>query len=314
MSRRFDWVAVVTIVVAACGGPELIAPDNGDAREVELPGSWSLAAPMPEAVVAGAAAVLDGKIYVVGGSAEGESRASAKAFRFDPGTNSWERLADLPEGLWRPAAAALDASLLVLGGNLLSDALAPRSNVWRWNDDAGEWVHQGNLPLASVSPLAAGTSEGVLVAGLGGLQFVPGDSTAFLSTMSNEWRYSAPAPFPVTQLAPNGREVWALGLSGHAIYDAHSGSWGATQTLPTTGFTVGIWLASGRRHLITRNGNRVSHLVLEASSTTWATATPPVEASQRREALAVAIGDALYLISGTVAGEPTTRVDVFTGY
>jgi hypothetical protein len=47
---------------------------------------------------------------------------------------------------------------------------------------------------------------------------------------------------------------------------------------------------------------------------TWTSATPPPDAGQRRDALAVTIGDSLYLISGTVAGEPTTRVDVFTGY
>ena len=50
------------------------------------------------------------------------------------------------------------------------------------------------------------------------------------------------------------------------------------------------------------------------SPMTWTSATPPPDAGQRRDALAVTIGDSLYLISGTVAGEPTTRVDAFTGY
>src|SRR2546428_4930000 len=58
-------------------------------------GSWSTAAPLPERLQELHAAVLHGRIYVVGGI-DSTNTAIARAYRYDPAGNRWERIADLP--------------------------------------------------------------------------------------------------------------------------------------------------------------------------------------------------------------------------
>src|SRR5256712_14188828 len=59
------------------------------------PGQWSTAAPLPERLQELHAAVLHGRIYVVGGI-DSTNTAIARAYRYDPAGNRWERIADLP--------------------------------------------------------------------------------------------------------------------------------------------------------------------------------------------------------------------------
>jgi N-acetylneuraminic acid mutarotase len=90
---------------------------NLTATEVYDPAtdSWERRAALPTPRSGGAAAVLGGKLYVLGGGLPGDE-VHAVVERYDPATDSWERLGDLPVAMTGQRAVAVDGSLYVVGG------------------------------------------------------------------------------------------------------------------------------------------------------------------------------------------------------
>lgn len=95
---------------------------NVTATEVYDPATdqWSARAALPTPRSGGASAVLDGKLYVLGGGLPGDE-ISAVVERYDPATDQWERLGDLPAAITGQRAVAIDGSLYVLGGFAVKD-------------------------------------------------------------------------------------------------------------------------------------------------------------------------------------------------
>ena len=60
--------------------------------------SWSPVAPNPSPTAAPGVAVANGKIYVVGGCADGSCTTSSNVEVYDPGSDSWSSAANYPTG------------------------------------------------------------------------------------------------------------------------------------------------------------------------------------------------------------------------
>ena len=97
-------------------------------------GSWSEAAPLPEARGGHAAAVVDGKIHVVGG---GNSVSTLDLHSvYDPASDSWSEAAPLPRAKGSPAAVVHEGKLWVIGGRSGSDDFGevdiydPATDTW----------------------------------------------------------------------------------------------------------------------------------------------------------------------------------------
>ena len=85
-----------------------------------------------------AVAVLDGKLYAVGGQDDYNVLSSVE--RYDPVTNAWEVVAPMAEARYKHAVAALDGKLYAVGGSdddedddgALSsvERYDPASNAW----------------------------------------------------------------------------------------------------------------------------------------------------------------------------------------
>jgi N-acetylneuraminic acid mutarotase len=80
--------------------------------------TWSQAAPVPEALHHAAAAVVDGKIYLVGGFEEAFATRDPvrSVWVYDPGRVQWEARAPLPRPRGALAVAVLDGRIYALGG------------------------------------------------------------------------------------------------------------------------------------------------------------------------------------------------------
>ena len=78
-------------------------------------------------------AVLDGKLYAVGGYNDGGTLSSVE--RYDP-AHAWEAVAPMATARSRLAVAVLDGKLYVMGGNGENEALCslerydPVTNAW----------------------------------------------------------------------------------------------------------------------------------------------------------------------------------------
>src|SRR5690606_10166580 len=78
---------------------------------------WEARAPMPTAREHLASAVIDGRIYVVGGRRVNFNFATLEVY--SPETDSWATLPAMPTPRGGIAAAALRGKLYVFGGELL---------------------------------------------------------------------------------------------------------------------------------------------------------------------------------------------------
>ncbi|TSD67742.1 DNRLRE domain-containing protein [Inquilinus sp. KBS0705] len=102
---------------------------------------WQTAAPLLDAVNHPGSAVLNGKIYFIGGAhhQDNETETQKMLQVYTPETDSWQRLADMPVSVDHVSSSVitLGKRILVLGGetshNVLSKAVqvySPESNTW----------------------------------------------------------------------------------------------------------------------------------------------------------------------------------------
>ena len=108
-------------------------------------------------------AVLDNKIYVIGGFENGRSTVSTVEV-YDPIANTWTTVAPLPQPLDHTAAAAasFDGKLYVVGGGYLDrDKLSDKLYVY--NPNYNNWTQGANLPGAR-GAMTANFVNGILYA------------------------------------------------------------------------------------------------------------------------------------------------------
>ncbi len=81
-------------------------------------GTWESLPDLPVLVLAPGVAVIEGKIFIIGGSAiKGESQeASDKVYVFDTNRNRWGTASPLPKGIQFPGVTAIGDRIYVIGG------------------------------------------------------------------------------------------------------------------------------------------------------------------------------------------------------
>jgi N-acetylneuraminic acid mutarotase len=144
--------------------------------------SWRTLSPLPTRRGAGGAAVVDGKIYVVGGAStlpgasdpairfDGQPRDSVLGINeeYDPLTNTWRSRAPMPTARNHFLTAAVNGKIYTIGGRLGSTFITRSSNteVTEEYDVAKDlWTTKAPMPTAR-SGVAGGVYNGkVYVAG-----------------------------------------------------------------------------------------------------------------------------------------------------
>jgi N-acetylneuraminic acid mutarotase len=106
--------------------------------------TWTRKANMITKRMAHETYLLDGKIYVIGGSLG--AGVSAVVEVYDPVNDSWEKLADMPRALFCSAGAVVNDKIYVIGGS--PDWSSGVSNVWEYDPLFGTGVekHTGEMP------------------------------------------------------------------------------------------------------------------------------------------------------------------------
>ena len=95
----------------------------------------------------GAGAVIDGKLYVVGGRTVTGGNVTANEV-FDPETSQWKTLAPMPNAQGGIAAAALEGRLYVFGGEFFNNSgggVYPES--WEYNPATDTWSAIADMPV-----------------------------------------------------------------------------------------------------------------------------------------------------------------------
>ena len=124
---------------------------------------WARLAPMPEGRAAGGAAIVNGKLYVVGGTTAGSPRLARTMLVYDIAGNRWTTRRG-PTPREHLGVASLRGKVYAVGGRTAGfDTNMAR--VERFNPRTGRWSRVANVPSRRGGTGAAGTGRWIVSVG-----------------------------------------------------------------------------------------------------------------------------------------------------
>ncbi|SPM40097.1 protein kinase, partial [Mycobacterium numidiamassiliense] len=316
-------VAAVEQSVYAIGGSTAVGDDQMTvsaevlklpARKTQPTPPWRSLPDAPTARLMMASAVLNNKIWIMGGLQNGAALTTVESY--DPRTGAWETGPSLPVPLHHAAAATYHGEVVVLGGS--SDSVANASNkVFALR--GGNWVELPALTHARVAPAAAVAGDKlVVVGGQNAKQLVP--QTEVFDGSS--WKDAAALPTPREHLAAvsDGSYLYAIGgrmlsadTNSAALerFDPASGSWTKLTPMPTPRGSYGAAYIDGR--IVALGGEEPTTVLnvaemYDIADGKWST-LPPMPTPRHAEVVAT-VGNTVYCIGG--ANRPTHEGPVAT--
>ena len=278
-------------------------------------GVWTTNLPVITVRGFAAAAVVSGKVYMVGGG-NYSCNVYSTLQGYDPVANAWTSLANMPTPRYEFGAAELNGLLYAIGGNpgcgSPSDAIRA---VEAYNPVANNW--------SSKSPLPAG-SWGAGVASANGEIYIIGgfDSSVYgYDPAGNSWSPKAPAPAVYSfgaEAVVNGI-IYVIGGSAGTqssvyAYDPVADSWTTKASMPTARSSCTAAVVNGIIYVVggvTSTGAVATVESYDPAANAWSTATPlPYRVYS---ASAAAANDTLYVMGGLDANNITIgTVSAFT--
>ena len=281
-------------------------------------GRWQAAAPAPTARTEVTAAVLDGKIYVIGGFAPLRFgnllrlSVSDAVEVYDPRRDLWQRTLSLPVPLHHAAAVTVGRRLFVIGGFKpgLASVWNPVATVFEYLAGENRWVARKSMPTAR-GALAAVVHEGKIYA-IGGF-----DGDHSLATVEvydpdrDGWAAFPPLNVPRDHLAAAvvDSKIYAIGgridlnfhrnLGVNEVFDPSVGRWREAAPLPTPRSGIAAGVLQGMILVVGGEGSQGTFAENEAywpKTDTWIT-LPPLPTPRHGLAAAV-VGGRLYTLCG----------------
>ncbi len=106
--------------------------------------AWTQKGDMPTARSFAGSAVVDGKIYVIGG-AGAEDKVLSSVEAYDPAADTWAKKADMPTMRSLPVIAVVDGNIYVIGGY---DGNNKSSSTEVYDPATDMWTKKADMPTA----------------------------------------------------------------------------------------------------------------------------------------------------------------------
>jgi len=288
---RFSFVAALVAIAMWLSAPGGVA---------EAAGSWTNVIGLPMQTVNHCAAVLNDKLYVLGGGTIPNSYSSTNAFRLD-GTN-WTSIPWAPVGgfggLISAGAATLNGTLYLIGGH---NGSSERTNVYSFNGT--NWTVAPSLPAAR-QYLAACTFQSKIYA-IGGRFGVSAQTNVYCFDGTN---WSETVGLPVVNMAlsasvHNGRLYAVGGYDGVTpsytnVYRFDGTNWTAVAGLPVPRSHHSTAEMGGRLYAMGGVYGTVHSNVYCYDGTNW-TESPGLPLAKGYLAAAATLGNKIYHTGGS---------------
>ena len=110
--------------------------------------TWTSKADMPTATSLHSAGVVDGKIFIIGGTDNlfGWSDYWSTVWEYDPTTDTWTRKADMPTARARLSTSVVDGKIYAIGGSPRRDSEVAAVEVY--DPVADTWTRMADIPRA----------------------------------------------------------------------------------------------------------------------------------------------------------------------
>ena len=182
--------------------------------------TWVKKQDMPTLRSAFMTAVVDGKIYLIGGIIIHGERIDQKIITglvevYDPLTNRWEKRADMPTARNGINAAVVDGKIYVLGGQARrAPGLAGRfvRSIEAYNPKTDKWQQLSDMPMFKFSFSTVAVNNEIYTIGGINNAFKRTDTVDVYNPMIDKWRKIEPISTPKATIAAvvNGR-IYLLG-------------------------------------------------------------------------------------------------------
>jgi len=215
--------------------------------------TWAAGTPLPAANMLFAAAVLDGKIYVMGGF----PWTNAVQF-FDPQTRAWTTVAPMAAKRYAFATAVVGGKLYAFGGWAVT-------SVEAFDPETGAWAEVAPMPTVRSHTSAAVVDGKIYV--VGGYAAGAAQSTFDVyDPQTNTWATAPPMPTARYShgVAALGGKIYVAGGPGPLatvdVFDPQTNSWASVAPMSTARDQFSLTVVRGR--LYATGGRTVDHAVL----------------------------------------------------
>jgi N-acetylneuraminic acid mutarotase len=301
---------------------------------------WKKGAPFPEPDEELYGVALNGKMYVMGGWADG--KAAGVNYEYNPTTDTWTKKQPMPRPAHHAALAAANGKIYVMGGFVppkdsaipVGGAWEPIDNAWEYDPTADSWKSLPPLPGKRGSALAAEVGGKIYV--IGGATTADGAKDPFFTFFgpakvlatnevydprTNKWESRTPMSVARNHAfgaAVNGKIYVIGGRTGHGFilsatntdvveeYNPVSNSWSAPKERMPTARSGGAFGTDGRRIYVAGGEVTTTALVgafraIEAYDTiTNSWMTLPPMPMPRHGVAGAVIGNRFHLVSGMI--------------
>lgn len=267
-------IGVAGILVAAAGlmglgsqaGAQIVAPQNTQAG-LPAPGKWIRQAGMLETVSEHTVSMLDGKMYIVGGSFL--TRLSTNTMEiFDVATNKWSIGTPYPLVVNHAVQATVDGKIYVIGGQSTNVSVGPApflDNVFMFDPKDNQWVPRASMPTKRSASVAIVVGKKIYV---GGGRPPRGRDLAVYDTETDKWEALPDMPSDRNHLtggAVGGKLYFIGGRTGVGsdspkwdvveMYDAETKAWTKKAQLPRARGGIFGGVVKGCIHVFGGEGN-----------------------------------------------------------
>jgi hypothetical protein len=209
--------------------------------------SWTTKTAMPTARSGLGVAVVNGKIYAIGGLNDDGYLATCE--EYDPAANSWVAKKSMPTPRSNFAVAVVENKIYVIGGLTgddtptgVNEVYDPATDVWenKVPMPTPRWLLQANVVNAKI----------YFIGGVGGRNV-----NEVYNPVTDGWTQKAPPPTPVDDYASvvvdnkiyliGGHEGYGLYSNQVQIYDPENDSWSSGQQAPQNAVYAAAGVTSG---------------------------------------------------------------------
>jgi N-acetylneuraminic acid mutarotase len=280
--------------------------------------TWTRKTDMPTARGYLETAVVNGRIYAIGG-AYGSTSGSSAVEEYDPSTDTWTRKANMPQARSGFSTSVMDGKIYVIGGGA-SPYGALRSSIYTYDPEIDTWTRKAEMPTPRAG-LSANIVDGKI--------YVIGGSSGNLSTGSktvelydpDENNWTRKADMPTARFdhrasvvdgkiyvigGTTGSPSWA-GVSIVEVYDPANDSWTRKANMPTPRWGFAISEVDGKIYAIGGASAPSWFSTVEQynpATNVWTTKTSM--SIRRREFSASSVDGKIYAIGGAAGNQGAT--------
>ena len=278
-------------------------------RRVQPAAHWHFLPEAPHPRLEMAWAVLDDKIWIMGGLRNGVALNTVE--RYDPQTGFWRAGPSLPIALHHAMAVTYRGEVVVIGG-AIGSADDASNKVFALRD--GGWVELPSLRHARLAAAAAVVGDKLVVVGGQNANQLVSQTEVF---DGSSWKDAANLPTPREHLSAvsDGSYVYTIGgrfLSADRAsaalerFDPKSGTWIKQLSMPTSDESFGAAFLDGR--IVVVGGETPTQVLgvaemYDIADGKWST-LPPLP-TPRHGAVVAIVGDTVYCIDG--ANQPARQ-------